>query len=371
MMAGILRGAILTLLIGAACLLGGAVAAMVFCSSGGCVEAYELSNIMLQPAPGLGGSVSALTVLTLLLAIGLWISLVPRDPVVILSLLFSLLLIAAGFLMFLPRGGASVPQPLDNGSPVPPGREETVPPVLVQDPVARDDLKLDPAPACPVGQYREGNVCLPCERQVFTIAEPQLDFAPVETEAHWVYALADRIEIGDRETSVNGFVASLARRRDFCDASAVLVFGSASSDGDRRRNEERAQTRANNLAEAVRRTCAGAPEIYALSLGQSEAPSDVAEDRPVSLLTVEPRGNSEIDGEMILEELGYVLGGGQVRVPLLERGSRFPQPWRGLGQEATRITPKERPSRSETALAPGAPPSCRAGGLDDRPPLRQ
>ncbi|MCQ8184332.1 hypothetical protein [Parvularcula maris] len=360
----ILRGLVLAVLIGIAALLVGAGVALFGCASG-CGFA-EPGASFVRSELGLFGGVEMAFVLGGFLLLGLLITLVPRDPVAVFAALFAIGLAAVSFFYFLPAGEPAEPTEVVVTDPVLPPRPEDT--GLIADPVLPE--------RCRDGQFLEGGVCTSCTVERVVTAEPKLRFRSVDTGANWVYAERRLVEAGSGEESVNSYIERLAERSSFCSAEALLVYGSASSDGMRPLNEERARARAANLAEAVRRACTGRSSgltIYALSLGQSEAPSDVPEDRPVSISVIENLSGEELSSELVLEELEHAVAEGQNPAAILSRRDRFPQPWTGPRGTRDAFDAVPRPERRVRTLVPGAPPSCRTsdGGLDDGTSLRQ
>jgi hypothetical protein len=361
----ILRGLVLAVLIGIAALLVGAGAALFGCASG-CSFA-EPGAAFMRSELGLFGGLQMAFALGGFLLLGLLITLVPREPVAVFAGLFALSLAAVSFLYFLPPGS----------SPLAEEAAAAADPVLPPQP---EDLGLIADPAlperCAEGDFPLGGICTSCTVERTVSAEPKLRFRSIDTGASWVYAERRLVEAGSGEESVDAYIGRLAERLDFCRAEALLVYGSASSDGERPLNEERARARAANLAEAVRKGCTGRSDgltIYALSLGQSEAPADVPEDRPVSISVIENIGGETLTAELVLDELGHAVAEGQVPASILSRRERFPQPWTGPKGRRDPFEAEPRPTRRVRVLAPSAPASCRTdnGGLDGASLLRQ
>jgi hypothetical protein len=216
---------------------------------------------------------------------------------------------------------------------------------------------------CGPQSFADNGVCAPCFVEVAEEADPLLLFEPVPTSAYWVYANEGFVEIDGQRETLARFVPSLAIYASLCESEALLVLGSASADGERRRNEERALTRATNLAGALRRACPRGPQVFALSLGQSAAAQDDPADRPISIVRISSLDGQSVTVPLVLEELGYVLADGGPAPELLSRRSRFPQPYSDSegGEAALQVT--KRPRRTVEVLAEGAPASCTAGDL--------
>lgn len=366
----LLRAIVLALVFGAVVAIVGALAALFGCAEA-CRWAEPASEIVSAPAPGLEDIPFALLVGGLLV-VGLAISFIPRDPVMFLAAIFSALIGVDSFLYWLPRTGAEEIEP-----PVTPA-EETVP----TEPEAEPETLVQPETlSCPLGSFAENGACVPCETEEVIIDAPQVTFEEVDTGASWKYARDNQVVTtnGGATLSLDDFAEDLALRTEVCDASSLLVYGSASSDGARALNVARAQSRADNLADALKDACTGRSDgltIFVLSLGQSEAPVDVAEDRLVGISIMNSPLGDDLDGPVILDELGYAIAEGARVAPLLDRRSRFPNPWQGPSGTVQGIEVKDRPSRVLTVAAPGAPASCEAPeveptALDGAPFLRQ
>ncbi len=375
--AGLLRGVILAVLFGAVAALVGAVVALVFCTTGACSAAVPVAELITTPTPGLGGAISTAAVLAVLLFLGLFLVLIPDDPVRSLATIFSALIAVLAFLLFLPRPGGvveradePVPEEIARaGERLPDLRDQRLDPEPSEGAFTEPGFeRSEPLPACGEGTFFDGEACVPCTTTITADAPPRLTFDPVPTEAHWVYAREDLVELGSREVPLGTFAEGFAEAHRLCQAEALLVFGSASADGGRPRNDLRARNRASRLGDALRRACPSAPPVFALSLGQSEAAEDVAADRPISVVRVASLTADEVSMPVILEELGYVIAAGGPAPDLLSRRSRFPEPWRSSdgGRAALRV--KTRPTETVTVPAIDAPASCRAGdlGVDGR-----
>jgi hypothetical protein len=360
----ILRGLVLAIVIGAGAVVVGGAAALFGCA-GGCSFAEPGAAFMRSEVAFLGGLTMAFALGGFLL-LGLFVALVPRDPVTVLGALFGLGLAAVSFFYFLPPGELVAIEEV--GDPV-------LPPLPEEEAIG---LIADPAPlSCAAGTFEQGGTCAPCTIEQTVPAAASLRFRAVPTGASWVYADRRMVEAGGRELSIDDYTEELAGRTDLCDADALLVYGSASSDGERPVNEARAQARASNLGEAVRAACTGRSSgltIYALSLGQSEAPMDVPEDRFVSISAIDILTDDQVTADMVLEELSYAVEEGQGVAPILSRRERFPRPWTGPRGTASSFRAVPRPTERTEILAPGAPASCRTDasfGLDEGPGLRQ
>jgi hypothetical protein len=370
----ILRGFVLAVVLGAGAVIIGGAAALFGCA-GGCAFAEGGARFVDEEVAFLAGLPMAF-VLGGFLILGLFVSLVPRDPVSVLAALFGIGVALVSFFYFLPDTDPGLDEAL-RSDPVLPPRPQLQAQAGDVDDGGEARLTAEPALSCPSDSFDLNGGCVPCFVEKTVTAEPRLRFSAVPTEASWVYADRRLVQIDGRELSVDAYLSTLADRTDLCRAEALVVYGSASSDGARPLNEERARARASNLAEAVRAACTGRSSglvIYALSLGQSEAPSDVPEDRSVSISTIEILTDEEVTADMVLEELSYAVGEGQEVAPILTRRERFPRPWTGpLGTNSS-FRAADRPMRTAEVLAPGAPASCRtngASGLDAGPALRQ
>lgn len=354
----IVRGLIWAVLITAVAALVGAVAAVFGCEGGGCQAFVPASELMLEPAPGLEGLLPTAAVLGGILFLGLFIVLTPRDPLSILAFIFALLIGFLGFLLGLPRSALVEPtlDPIMEPEPVP---EETMPPVVDAIPDLPDE------PVCEAGEFYDGVACTPCEKTTLEQAKAAISFEAIETRAYWTYARAGMVNVDGQNTSTTGFVADLAVSEDLCEAPAILVLGSASSDGERERNEKRARDRADNLADAVRAACGDDANVMAMSLGQSEAEVDAAVDRSVTIVKLNPLGGKTLTPELLYSELGHALAAGEPSSPLIERRPVFTKPWIGAKGEALSIEVKNRPLVRQTSLVAGAPSSCEVGDLTE------
>ncbi|MEO1656941.1 MAG: hypothetical protein AAFR65_04400 [Pseudomonadota bacterium] len=353
----IVRGLIWAILITAVAGLVGAVAAVFGCEDGGCQAFVPFAELMMEPAPGLSGSVPTVAVLGGILFFGLFIVLTPRDPVSILAFVFAVLIGVLGFLLGLPRSALVEPalDPIVEPEVIP---EEVLPAV---DPVP----DMPPEPVCAAGEFYDGVACTPCEKTTLEQAKASLSFEAIETRAYWTYARAGMVNVDGQNVSTTSFVADLAIDENLCDAPAVLVLGSASSDGERVRNEKRARDRANNLADAVRSACGEDANVMAMSLGQSEAEVDAAVDRSVTIVKLNPLGGEALTPELLYSELGHALANGEPSSPLIERRPVFTKPWIGAKGEALSIEVKNRPMVRSTSLVSGAPASCQVGDLTE------
>lgn len=371
----LLRAVVLAVVVAAIAGLGGALATLTLCAEG-CAWANDAADIVNARAPGL--PLDMATLMGALVLVGLVVVLTPRDPVLSLAAIFAALIAAIAFLVWLPRPEPSQPVPAPRTAPEP-----------------RPEPPLARALSCPEGSFPRDGRCMPCFVTQTERAEPRLRFDALKTDAYWQYARADRVMVGGKAVTIDAMINDVVGREGLCQAPALIVYGSASADGARDRNIIRARQRAENLAEALRRRCARVNpsiDIYALSLGQSEAAEDLPEDRAISIARIEPLtvAPSELTGALILDELGYALGEGSASVPLLERRDRFPRPWDGPSGTASAVQIKPRPARTVEVLAADAPASCRGeidadpldlpgnttstfdeGGLDPRMSLRQ
>ncbi|MEO0699726.1 MAG: hypothetical protein AAFY81_08410 [Pseudomonadota bacterium] len=296
-----------------------------------------------------------------ILFFGLFIVLTPRDPVTILAFIFAILIGFIGFLLGLPRSALVEPtsDPMVEPEPIP---EEVLPEII---PEADPLPELPPEPTCQSGEFYNGVACMPCEETKLETAKASLAFEAVETRAYWTYARAGMVNVDGKNIATTSFVADLAVDEQLCDAPAVLVLGSASSDGERARNEKRAQDRANNLADAVRAACGADANVISMSLGQSEAQVDAAVDRSVTIVKLNPVDGAAVTPELLYSELGHALANGEPSSPLIERRPVFTKPWIGAKGEALSIEVKRRPMVRSVSLAKGAPDSCQLGELSE------
>lgn len=357
---GILKAIILAAIIALVAAVAGALAGMFLCADGACAWAETPTSIMRTPAPVFGG-LSMAMVLGALLTLGLVIVLTPSDAVTSLATIFALLIAVVAFFTFIPAVEV-IEEEEPEAEPV----EAVSETLAVAEPIT-----------CGDGSYLEGGACQSCFETRSVPAPARLSFDPVATDAYWEYAKAKTVVLDGRETSLATFAEDLADSSTMCLSTALLVYGSASSDGTRDVNEARAKARAQNLAEAIRDACTGSSDglkIFALSLGQSEFTTDVPEDRPVSVSMIDSLDGSDPDASLVLEELSYALGEGASFAPILSRRDRFPRPWQGPAGLSATIEARLRPTNRRQVLRAGAPASCRVSdrlGLDEGPSLRQ
>lgn len=233
-------------------------------------------------------------------------------------------------------------------------------------------------PECPAGNFWNGEGCSPCTVAKTEAAAPALRFVPARVEAAWDYADNRHVTAfgrsgGPLPVGALGFDELAARAeaaadsveatRGLCAADAVLVLGSASSDGPLARNLDRAQQRADALAEEVSLACGGKTPVYAISLGQSDAGDDEPTDRLVTVLGIEAVPGEAVSPSLIEAELGHALAEGGVESPLLARAGHFPLSrwsWVRGANGPVGISPAARPVETVRRLRPDAPDSCRA-----------
>ncbi|MEM9839979.1 MAG: hypothetical protein AAF830_12615 [Pseudomonadota bacterium] len=359
-----IRGIVIALVLIAFALVAGVVAGGVLCGEGTCAVPLRFAEALGIDGEPFTITGTAMEYGVVLLALGLIITMLPREPAVPLAALFVLLIGADGFLMTLKP--AETPQPaIETEAPAraepdpvvrpAPQVQRDEPAPRVQPSLSRDETLPEP---CPEGAFFDGQECAPCTVEMTSEEPAQLQFEPIDTDAYWVYASHDRVSWRGANVPVTYLVEQLDEQGMLCDAPAVLVFGSASSDGDRDRNKRRAARRADGLAAAVARVCGNGVKTFALSLGQSRNATDVEEDRPVSIVQVFPREDAEPTGSLILEELGYELAEGDAAVPLLSRRDRFPEPWVDEDGSAADLKLEARPQVTEVVEALGAPAMC-------------
>lgn len=334
-----LRSLFIAIIVSALALVVGIVTAGLLCSDGGCASARGLTEILGYDGRPLSIEKTALELGAALFALGLFITLIPRETPKILASIFSLLLIGDGFLMAL-----APPEPDPEPAEVPAPR-------VLPAPVGEPE-------ACPDGEFRQDDVCVPCFVEVQRAVAPDVTAIPVLTDAYWVYASERQVHRDDTNIAPIDMVEELDAAVGLCDAPAIVVFGSASSDGERQRNRLRAKTRGENLAEAAEAVCGNDLETYVVSIGQSRHEDDLDEDRPVSIVQIFPAQGDDLTEEMILREIGHKLAEDADAVPLLAHRDRFPGPWVLGNGEPVSIDVAPRPMRSQRVLAPGAPESC-------------
>lgn len=353
------RGLVIAVVLAVFALFAGVIAAGVLCGDGGCAAARGIADALGGDGAPFTISGTPMEIGAALLTFGLIVTLLPREPVIPLTVIFAVLLLADGFLMALkPPSSVSRPEvaQIEEEPAVIPDPSTALPRTT---PAPQRAASQESTDRCPSGQFRDDGACVPCEIEQQTAADPALQFVPVNTRAHWVYASDRLVSRRGAKVSPVDLMRELARDRALCDAPGLLVFGSASSDGERDRNKRRAARRAQALAKAASSVCGESVQTFALSLGQSRARQDVEEDRPVSIIKVYPLTDAEITGETILRELGYELAEGDAAVPLLSRRDRFPEPWTDDEGGRADLSLEPRPQVTEIVEAFGAPASCR------------
>lgn len=220
-------------------------------------------------------------------------------------------------------------------------------------------------PACPDGTFRSGEACAPCTETMSVPEAAGLFFAPMQFEATWKYANDRAIVRGAAgeapvdDLTIEGNVSPGGQA--VCASGAILVVGSASSDGPLARNEARAAARAARLASHVAKSCAKAPPVFALSFGQSRAAADAADDRALTIIGLDTPDGTPVTAALIERELGYVLDSGVHGSALLARHANFPAAgWRWVkgGQGTPTVTIAPRPFSRVDMLRDDAPPSC-------------
>jgi len=363
---GIGKGTLIGGVLGLIMLLGGVLSAGFICGAeDSCSAARSLADVIGWDSRPFQVTGTALEFMAALLGLGLAVTMMPRQPVRWLGAVFMALMAGDGFLMALEPAPTPVVE-AEKPTPLP----EEIPDELLAEETQR--------PACRSGTFRPETSsaidCLPCTVEQQSTKPAALSLIPMRTEAHWVYASDQRVETSTGSMTTAALVQGLADEQGLCDAPAILVFGSASSDGPADRNRRRARSRADRLASAVAEVCGSGVATYALSLGQSQHDEDDEADRPVSLTQVYPLGDAPVSGELVLQELGYALAEQEEAFPLLARRNRFPQPWTAGDDDPAQLDAVARPQVTEVVRDPQAPASCTLGGaegLDEMALLRQ
>ncbi|MEM9421137.1 MAG: hypothetical protein AAF986_01305 [Pseudomonadota bacterium] len=348
--------------LGAVAFLLGRMGAGVVCD-GPCEALLPLSEMVAQPFPIAGDKICWLMALVGAAGLVLWFALASAPAQTGLASIAALGIIFLGAL--LPKG---ISFEKEKGEPVAP----PPPPVstLTEEPASLPVAEPEPVPdpECPAGLFWNGEGCVSCTVARTEPKPASLYFSPLAFEATWQYAddrhyvtadKADRYAVTD--LVVDGGVS--AGGQAVCASGAILVIGSASSDGPRARNLARAARRAKRLADRVGDACPANDAIFALSLGQSLAPTDEAGDRAVTVIGLDTPQGQPVTQSMLAEELSHVLHSQTHGAPLLTRYQHFPQDdweWVGKAKTPANIVPAERPFHTVDRLRDDAPEQCLA-----------
>lgn len=223
-------------------------------------------------------------------------------------------------------------------------------------------------PECPPGNFWNGEGCLSCTIAQSVPAPAKIFFSPLAFEAAWKYADDRKLVGGQRTFYVDDLAAGggvSAGGLAVCASTAVLVVGSASSDGPKARNLARAARRATRLADHVAQACPGDPAIFAISVGQSGAAVDTALDRAVTVMGLDTADGAPIDAALLAEELGYAVYSDTHGAALLSRHTHFnAADWQWVrGGPPTpapgpMVAPAPRPYEMVDRLRDDAPETC-------------
>lgn len=219
---------------------------------------------------------------------------------------------------------------------------------------------VEPAPLiCSAEQFALDGVCAPCLVSREVRSGPALVFVPVRTDAAWGYAEDDAVASAGAGTMPLGRLN--VGGDALCVADAALVLGSASSDGPAGRNIARAERRAKRLADEMGRRCPGLP-IYAATLGQSAARTDLSTDRAVTVLAVTAE-ETTVSPRAVELELGHALATGLGGAPLLTRLHHFSDEWVWVAGGQGRFRPDAiaRPTTIVELPHNDAPARCGSG----------
>ena len=351
---------------------------------GACVPLAGLSEFLHQPFPVMGDTLIWAMALAIILGVFLWIAFGTGSFGLGIIVVLALALIGASL-----AGDSGEGQILDEEAevdpiinndpetdPEPTFAPETDPePDMVPDidpEPMNEELAFSPAepaiPQCPEGNFWNGEGCSACSVTRSVAATPKLAFHPARTQATWGYAAADSFSTasGGGEQPILDFSLHTELAPDagpLCTNDAVLVIGSASSDGPLERNLDRARIRAEQLASQVDGACNGQVDVFAISLGQSTAERDNFKDRALTVIGLDSLGAEPVTQALIETELGYLIKEGDHSSALLSRASYFPQAdWSWVEGGTGRVRPAsgQRPVETVTELRPGAPASCQA-----------
>jgi hypothetical protein len=350
-----LMGLVFAVILGGGAFFLGRLGAETACN-GPCESLSELSGLALTPFFVAGDHITWVVAVAVLVGLILWMALASYP---IQSALATAMLVIMAFLGALAVGDRVIDEPV-----IEIDIAELDPPEVT--PVVREPE----IPTCPAGNYWNGEGCISCRVSETVPAAAELFFSPLRFEAAWRYAndrsyfplSADERDfqpIGDLVIDGRVAVGGL----DICASNAILIVGSASSDGPRGRNEERAARRAQRLADQVAASCPSQPEIFALSIGQSVAAEDSAQDRALTVIGLSTPDGAPITRDLIERELGFVLDSQVHGSMLLSRHDYFPQEgwvWTRGGTGRATIAVGPRPFIQEQRLRADAPAACDA-----------
>lgn len=226
-----------------------------------------------------------------------------------------------------------------------------------------------PDPSCDDGAFWNGTSCVSCTVTERVPAPPAVTFDPVKFGAAWAYAKDSRFvpisgENGVRSIDdlvIDGNVAVGAKA--VCASAAVLVVGSASSDGPLARNRARSIRRARRLADHIDKNCPDDTAVFAISLGQSVRDTDLPGDRALAVIGLSAPEGGRITPALIERELGYLLNARSIDVPQLKDYKQFPQAgwqWVRGSSGVPAIIPAARPFVDQDTPRDGAPRRCAA-----------
>ncbi|RFB04427.1 hypothetical protein [Parvularcula marina] len=339
---------------------------------GACEPLSAIAEFLRQPFPVLGDTLTWCMGLAIACAFLLWIALGSRQHFLAAILILALALLGASMAGVERKDAVSnepedIPDVATTLDTAPKPRETdtiVIGSVEAMDPVAdllpEPEPLPDPALSCPAGNFWNGEGCSTCEVATSVPVSAKISFIPATLEASWDYADARHVRLGTgadmlpvADVTVNGTAP--------CDRDAILVIGSSSSDGPLPRNLDRARRRAVGLADHMRASCETAPQIFALSIGQSTAERDNFKDRALTVIGLDAAPGEVITQALVEEELGYILGNGEATAPLLTRIDYFPKEnwvWIEGGEGSVNVTPAPRPYEKMMTLREGAPASC-------------
>ncbi|ADM09924.1 hypothetical protein PB2503_09354 [Parvularcula bermudensis HTCC2503] len=316
----------------------------------------------------------ALPAIGLTLLLGLAITWRPRAY--LSAFLFSVLLFLLGMIMSGVSPAALDPR-LDRQGKVSGQGEETQPPrppAAPPTPNATPDLTpsivtTEAPPACETGSFWSGDECLSCFVEITQPKPAAVILSPLPFGSAWEYAddshfvslSAPDAERPLTDLVIEGQVAYGGQAA--CASRALLVIGSASSDGPDARNIARAARRAIRLGEEVTAHCAGSVQLFSATIGQSEAEKDTEIDRALTVIAIDTPDGQPISAEMIETELSYAMADGSLESPLLARLSYFPRAewqWMQGANGPLSLTPRARPLEKVKQRRAGAPAQCGA-----------
>ncbi len=352
--------------LGAVAFVLGRMGAGILCD-GPCEALMPLTEMVAEPFPIQGDKICWLMALAGVAGLVTWFALASAPAqtglasVAVLSIIFL---------------GALFPKGALDGKPA----EAEVEPVLevpaAPDPLPEPEPEPTPEPepqpvsdpACPPGNFWNGEGCISCTVPKTEPTPAAVFFSPLAFEASWQYADDRHFVMADatarhsmKDLVVDGGVS--AGGQAVCASGAILVIGSASSDGPRARNLERAARRAARLRDRVAEACPANEAIFALTLGQSIAPADEAGDRAVTVIGLDTPDGTPVTRALVAQELAHVLHSQTHGAALLGRHEFFPQSdWQWLNGERqpANIAPAARPFQTVDRLRDDAPAECLA-----------